>query len=102
MIVHVVAFRMSAADAETRRSDATAFSARLRALEGQIPGLLSIEVGIDLGHLSDHADMVLTSKHASYPDLEAYQAHPLHTEVAAYGRTVVAERITVDYEVDAD
>ncbi|TDW29518.1 stress responsive alpha/beta barrel protein [Cryobacterium psychrophilum] len=100
MIVHVVTFRMSAPELKSRVRAAEQFGARLGALAGKIPGLTGIE--IDLGRLHGHADMVLTSRHRSYAGLEAYQAHPLHVEVAQFGRTVVAERTTVDYEVDGD
>lgn len=101
MIVHIVVFRLSAEDPATKLRDASEFGARLAALEGRVTGLLSVEVGIDVGLLRDHADMVLTSKHVSYADLEAYQAHPLHVQAATFGRTVVAERTTVDYEIVA-
>jgi hypothetical protein len=64
-----------------------------------VPGLMSMDVGIDAGKIGSHFDVVLTSTHESYADLEAYQAHPLHVEVIEFGKTIVSARACVDYEV---
>lgn len=98
MIVHNVAFKMAAEDAATRAEHAAELARRLRALDGQVPGLVSLMVATDLGKIDTHYELVLVSTHATYEDLESYQAHPLHREVIDYGNTVVAQRACVDYE----
>ena len=99
MIVHTIAFRFRADDVAGRRALAEQFRDRLAPLESAVEQVRSLHLAIDLGLVEDHFDLVLTSTHDSYADLEAYQGHPLHQEVAAFGRTVVADRACVDYEV---
>lgn len=99
MIVHNVAFKLAEADKDLRAEQAAEFARRILAMEGKIPGLLGVSVGIDVGLIDGHYDLVLISKHETYADLEAYQADPLHGEVIAFGKTIVAERAAVDYEV---
>lgn len=98
MIVHNIAFKLAATDPVLRAEQTAEFARRIRSLEGKIPGLRSITVGTDLGHIDEHYDLVLISTHDNYQDLEDYQAHPLHGEVIAYGKTIVASRACVDYE----
>lgn len=98
MITHVVVLRLAATDPSTRAEHATEYKRRIDALAGAIPGLLSLTVGIDIGRIDWHWDVSLVSTHASYDDLEAYQAHPLHRDVLAYGDTIVADRAVVDHE----
>ncbi len=100
MIVHNIAFRFQGDDAEGRRRLAEEFRDRLAALEDRIDEVREMRMELDLGHLDDHFDLVLISTHDSYADLEAYQGHPLHQDVAAYGRTIIVARACVDYEVD--
>lgn len=97
MVTHTVAFRLAATDA-ARDEHAREYKRRLEALVGRIPGLLTLTVGIDPGRVDGHWDVALVTTHASYDDLESYQAHPLHREVLAYGATIVADRACVDYE----
>ncbi|MDR6688933.1 hypothetical protein J2Y41_004531 [Arthrobacter sp. 1088] len=53
MIQHVVAFRLSAEDAEGKGRQSTLAQAELRKLEsGRIPGLLDLQVRPDLGVLT--------------------------------------------------
>lgn len=99
MIVHVIAFRFRADDGPGRRALAVQFRDRLVPLEAAVEEVRSLHLEIDLGLVDDHFDLVLTSTHDTYEDLEAYQRHPLHLEVAAFGRTIVADRACVDYEM---
>ncbi len=98
MIRHIVAFRLTSTDPIQRTLDAHGIHDRLTALLGKVPTVRTIEVGQDLGLLSDHWDVALVSTHDSNADLEAYQVHPEHVEAAAWVATVVNDRATVDYE----
>ena len=99
MFKHVAAFKLLTDDAELKRQQAEEFAGLIQALHGQVPGLMSMEVGIDAGRIGSHFDVVLTSTHESYADLEAYQAHPRHQAVIEHGNRIVSERAIVDYEV---
>ena len=72
-------------------------ASRLNGLVGVVPGLLSLELGHDLGDTDANWDVVLISEHESVEALEAYQQHPAHLEVAAFLRQQVASRAAVDY-----
>lgn len=72
-------------------------ASRLKALVGVIPGLVSLEVGRDLGDSDSNWDVVLVSEHESVDALEVYQQHPAHLEVAAFVRERVGTRAAVDY-----
>ena len=98
MIRHIVEFRLSAEDPVQRVVEARGIHDHLTALVGVVPTVRSIVVAPDLGLVGGHWDVVLVSEHDSNDDLEAYQAHPAHTEAAAWVSTVVSDRATVDYE----
>lgn len=65
----------------------------LEGLNGQIPGLLSLEVGT----AEDSA--VLISDHESWEALDTYAKHPLHVAVAdSHVRPYIVSRQAVNYE----
>ncbi|MDR7159882.1 Dabb family protein [Arthrobacter sp. BE255] len=97
MIQHVVAFRLSAEDAEGKHQQSTLAQAELWKLDsGKIPGLLALQVRPDLGKDSTHWDLVLVSHHESESALADYMAHPLHIAVAKEVATHVAEKAIID------
>jgi hypothetical protein len=98
MFKHVAAFKLATDDPELKSTQAKEFADLIAALVGQVPGIVSMEVGIDLGRIDTHYDVVLTSTHESYETLEAYQAHPKHQAVIAHGNRIVSDRAIVDFE----
>ena len=101
MIRHVVLFALAAEDPEQKRKDAEAMRERMEALAPVIPGVLSLQVGVDLGLVAGHWDVGLVSEHESQAALEAYQRHPQHVEVLEFVSTVVAQKACVDYALPA-
>jgi hypothetical protein len=77
---------------------AVAIKERLKALEGLVPGLLRIEVGIDFSRAESSADMVLCSELTNREALDEYQRHPAHFEVGQFIDRVRASRTVVGYE----
>jgi hypothetical protein len=100
MIRHVVAFRLRAGAPEQRQRDIAGLKASLEPLGTAIPGVLSLEVGEDLGLIGTHWDAVLVADYVSNEALEAYQADPRHVEALTWVNTVVTERAVVDYTVE--
>lgn len=96
MIKHIVMWRLSEA-AGAKADNALELKRRLEGLNGKIPGLLKLEVGIDFSRESESSDVVLYSEFDSNAALQAYQAHPAHAEVVPFVKTVRAERRVVDY-----
>jgi len=81
------------------KSDAAAIKARLDALGGKIPGLLSIEVGIDVLESEQSADLVLIADLEDRQALEAYQNHPAHQAVIPLVKAAAITRTVIDYDV---
>ena len=59
--------------------------------------MISLAVHID-GLASSNADMMLDSVFADEDSLKGYQTNPLHVEAATYVRSVVAQRLCLDFE----
>jgi hypothetical protein len=70
----------------------------LEALPGQIPEILSLQVGINEKESDAASDVALLSTFADWDALARYQAHPAHQEVVAFVKGVVSERRVVDFE----
>jgi hypothetical protein len=72
----------------------------LMSLEGKIPFLRHIEVGVDVVRSARSYDLALVAKFDSLKDLDAYQVHPEHVEVLEYIGKVKKESVAVDYEIN--
>ena len=69
---------------------------RLRAMEGRIPALLSIEVlADDLGRDGAY-DLVLRSTHTDEAGLHGYLEHAAHQDLLGWLRPRLATRAVVD------
>ena len=98
MIKHMILWKLKDEIPESERPAAIAEAKkRLEALSSKIPGMLSITV--HTGALpTSSADMMLDSAFADAEALAGYQKNPLHVEAAAYVRSIVAQRLCLDYE----
>ncbi len=96
MITHIVVFKLK------DRSPGSVGKAKdvLLGMEGRIPQLRHLEVGIDVLHSERSYDIALVTKFDSLAELEAYQKHPVHVEVAKYMTSVRDSAVAVDYESD--
>ena len=81
-----------------RRPYSTEAAAKLRALQGVVPTLISMEVGQDVLHEGRSYDLVIINRFASQADLVAYQEHPEHQQVLDYLRPLVNSSVSVDFE----
>ena len=96
MVKHIILWKLS----DTAPADAKAQAkARLESLAGRIPDLVSIEVHTE-GLSSSSADMMLCSLFTDAASLAGYQTNPLHVEAATYVRSVVCQRLCLDFEVE--
>lgn len=93
MVKHIVMWKLR------DKSDAVLIKARLEALQGKIPGLLHIEVGIDFLVSDQSADLVLLAELESREALESYQKHSEHQAVVPLVKAAAIARSVVDYEV---
>lgn len=94
MLTHIVLFKMK----DKSQEAADKMISMLRALEGQIPQLLAIEVGQDVLRTERSYDIGLVTKFDSVEAMKEYQVHPAHQEVLAYINTVRESAVAVDFE----
>lgn len=96
MIKHIVMWRLK--DGIDQPAAAQAIKQALEGLNGQIPGLIRLEVGINIVADKDASGVVLYSEFESQAALDAYQVHPAHNVAAEVVKAARAERRVVDYE----
>jgi hypothetical protein len=94
MITHIVLFKLADPSPENVQKTKEV----LENMEGKIPQLKYIEVGVDVLRTERSFDLSLITKFDSLEDLNAYQVHPVHKEVIAFINTVKDKTIAVDYE----
>lgn len=100
MIRHIVMWRLKdQALGNDKKTNAELAKQKLEALNGKIPGLIKLEVGIDFSLSPDAADLVLYSEFESREALDRYQSHPAHLAVVPFMKDVRADRRVVDYAV---
>lgn len=96
MIKHVVLWNIK--DPAQKEAHASAVKRALEALRGHIPGLLRIEVGIDLGADVAAHDVALYCEFENREALDGYQKHPLHDDAKAIVSLLVTDRRAADWE----
>ncbi|MEO7241561.1 MAG: Dabb family protein [Variovorax sp.] len=100
MIKHLVFWRLKdTAHGNDRATNAQLIKHKLEELQGKIPGLRCIEVGIDFTAGESSSHVALYSEFDDRAALDAYQVHPAHQAVVAFLGPAQSERRVVDYEV---
>ncbi len=100
MVKHIVMWKLkNNAYGNTKEENALHIKNQLEALNGNIPGLLKLEVGIDFLHSSDSADIALYAELENREALQVYQEHPLHKAIMPFVAEAREWRISVDYEL---
>ncbi len=72
---------------------------KLLSMQGQIPQLQDIEVGIDFSRTPRSYDLALVTTFNTKEDLESYRVHPYHQEIVAWLKANNTETKVVDYEI---
>jgi quinol monooxygenase YgiN len=96
MVKHVVVWKLKEPD--KRAAHAAIVKEALEGLRGKIPGLLAIEVGVDIGYDAGADDVCLYAEYADRAALDAYQIHPLHVAAKAVVAPYLTGRRVVDWE----
>jgi len=91
MIKHIVLWRLK------NKADVARVKQELESMRGKIPGLLSLEVGVNFAENSP-VDVGLYSEFPDRAALNAYADHPVHAPVKQVVGSLVAERWVLDYE----
>ncbi len=100
MVRHVVMWTLKEyARDQSKWDNARQAKSLLESLNGKIPGLLQLQVGIDFSRTESSADLVLISEFQDRTALDEYLRHPEHQKVAVFIGDIRRERMVVDYEV---
>ena len=95
MIRHIVSWRFKDEDKSANIEKAREL---LLSLPPKISEIVFFEVGVNFNDSQFAYDMILVSDFADTDALDTYQVHPEHKAVSAFIRSVIAERVVVDYE----
>lgn len=99
MIKHIVMWKLKEkAHGKTKKDNGIAIKNMLEDLNGKIPGMIRLEVGMDFSVTESSGDIVLYSEFKDRKSLDDYQTHPLHEAVKPYVLEARSERRIVDYE----
>lgn len=93
MIKHVIMWKFR----ENERENMMRFLEGLQALKGQIPQIVDMEVGVDMGG-DGHYDAVLISVFRNKEDLKIYKNDPRHVAVSSLCKSIRTDRVAVDFE----
>jgi hypothetical protein len=99
MFKHIVMWRLhESADGRSRGENARLIKERFEELANMLEGLERLEVGIDVLHSPDSADVVLYAEFTSRAAFEAYYEHPAHKALAGFIQGVRVNRMVIDYD----
>ncbi len=96
MIKHIVMWNVRGATAPERLEGAKLIKRLFEALRGQVPGLVTLEIGINVTPADYACDVVLYSEFTDEQSLSAYASHPAHLAV----RQQLGDLRTARYQVD--
>ena len=96
MITHIVFIKLADRNEETTQKIQNA----LLGMQGQVPQLRHLEVGVDILHSARSYDIALVTKFDSLEDLQDYQNHPVHVKVKEQIVEAAEAVAVVDYESD--
>lgn len=96
MIAHIVLFKLNNPTAENTE----AVKNMLLSMNGKLPLLRQLEVGVDIIRSERSYDVALYTKFDNLADLQAYQIHPYHADtVVPFMKANCASIVAADYEV---
>jgi hypothetical protein len=95
MFTHIVFFKLKDRDS----ANLNKAKEILLGMEGKIPMLKELTVGIDVVHSQRSYDIALITKFDSKEDMDKYQVHPVHiNEVIKYLKPMLDGSAAVDFE----
>ncbi len=97
MIKHIVMWNVRGETPEQKKETAEFVKGAFESLSGKIPGLMKLEVGMDVSRVDYACDVVLYTEFESLASLEAYASHPEHLRVKQLLGDCRIARYQVDY-----
>jgi len=100
MIKHIILFRLKdEVGGASKAENIVKAKALVEGMNGKIPGLIKVELGIDYSATADSVDVALYSELESRAALEVYAQHPVHQAILPFVRSIFEQRHLIDYEV---
>lgn len=97
MIHHIVMWKLKEAD---KKENAKKIKKDLEALKNKVKELEYIQVNFNMDIASqNNFDVILDTKFKTFEDLTVYANHPDHVKVVNFIKTVIDQRVAIDYEV---
>lgn len=98
MIKHIVMWNLRGDTPNEKAMSVSRVKVAFEGLVGKIPGLLHMEIGVDLSGADYACDVVLYSEFDSHESLAAYAMHAEHLRVKAELGDLRTGRFQVDYQ----
>lgn len=96
MITHIVLFKLNSPTDE----NSVAVRDMLLSMNGRVPLLRHLEVGVDIIRSERSYDVALYTRFDSLADLQAYQIHPYHAgTVVPFMKANCSSIVAADYEI---
>jgi hypothetical protein len=99
MIKHIVMWNVRGETPAEKALGIEQVQRSFASLRGQIPGLIHLEIGVDVSRIDYACDVLLYSEFESQAALDAYGAHPEHLRVKNELADVRTTRHQVAYMV---
>lgn len=99
MIRHIVMWNVRGDTPAEKARGIAQLQRSFEGLRGRIPGLLHLEIGVDVSRVDYACDVVLYSEFESQAALDAYGVHPEHQRVKDELAGLRIARHQVDYVV---
>lgn len=104
MIKHIVLWKLKEhSGGKSKHDNALRLKRELERLNGKIPGMLKLEVGISLKDSEssdDNSDVILYSEFENAASLEKYDSNPEHEKIKYFAKSIRNERRVIDLDCD--
>lgn len=97
MIKHIVMFNFNDAEGRTAKENAEIAKEIILGLDGKVPSLKSIEVGLNEVASNGAQDLVLIATFDDLDGLKEYDQHPEHQVAVRHIKATGCERHAVDF-----
>ena len=98
MVRYCVMWKFKPSDGKTSKELAEDVKEKYESLLGLVPGLTSIEIGINSNDGKTSYDAVMIADFESWEALAAYKADTMRDNVIEYVKTIAEVRAKVEYE----
>ena len=97
MLKHLVMWKLKGEGA-VKQENIRKVKAALESCRDAVPGMLTYEIGVDIGTDSGPWDIAIYSEFTDRAALDAYQQHPKHLAIKPVIAPLRESRAAVDYE----